>query len=246
MDKIKRKTFYGLIVFCLILLFNPNINIFDPLPDFIAWFILAKLFEKAADSAVYFEEARASFVKLGWLNIAKLPAFLFILMVRGQNVHDNDIYTLISFSFAIVEAILVVQAIKNIFAALTHLGERTSAESLIKPFPINKCGSKTMLVDTLKEYTYFFAICKSILYALPDIFLLTRVNDNGQILTASKYYPHALILAQILGLTVGIVWLRRIFKYAKSVYKEGLFSEALERMASEDTELKFETKNIFI
>lgn len=242
MDKIKRKTFYGLIVFCLVLLFNPNINIFDLLPDFIAWFILAKLFEKAADSAAYFEEARASFVKLGWLNVAKLPAFLFILMVRGQNVHDNDIYTLISFSFAIVEAILVVQAIKNIFAALTHLGERTTASSLISPIPLSKSGRRMLTVDALKESSYFFAICKSILYFLPDLFLLTRVNDKGQILTASKYYPEALIFAQLLGLIVGIIWLMRILKYTKAIYKEGLFTESLERMAIEDAELKFETK----
>ncbi len=242
MDKISRKRFYGLLILSLVLLFNPNINIFDPLPDFIAWFILAKLFEKAADSAAYFEEARVSFLKLAWLNIAKFPAFLFILMVRGENVHDNDVYALMSLTFAIVEAIFVIQAIKNIFAALTHLGERTSAESLIKPFPLNKRGCRTMLVDTLKGYTYFFAICKSALYALPDLFLLTRVNENGQILTASRFYSHALIFAQILGLIVGAVWLARVLKYAKSVYKEGLFSEALEHMASEDVELKFETK----
>ena len=242
MDKIKRKKFYGLTVFCLVLLFNPNINIFDLLPDFIAWFILAKLFENAADSAVYFEEARSSFVKLGWLNVAKLPAFLFILMVRGQNVLDNDIYTLISLSFAIVESILAVQAIKNIFAALTHLGERTSASSLISLVPLNKSGRRTLTVDALKGFTYFFVICKSVLYFIPDLFLLTRVNDKGQILTASKYYPEVLIFAQLLGLIIGIVWLTRILKYTKAIYKEGLFTESLDLMASEDVELKFETK----
>ena len=242
MDQKSRKRFYGLLILSLVLLFNPNINIFDPLPDFIAWFILAKLFEKAADAAAYFEEARVSFLKLAWINIAKFPAFLFILMVRGENVHDNDVYALISLTFAIVEAILVIQAIKNIFAALTHLGDRTSAESLIKPFALNKHGFRTMPVDALKGYTYFFAICKSALYALPDMFLLTRVNEKGQILTASRYYPLALILAQILGLILGIVWLKRILKYAKSVYKEGLFDEALEFMASEDTQVKLETK----
>lgn len=242
MDKKSTKNFYRLLIFSIILLFNPNINIFDLLPDFIAWFILAKLFEKAADSAVYFEEARVSFLKLGWLNIAKFPAFLFILMVRGENVHDNDVYALISLTFAIVEAILVIQAVKNIFAALMHLGERTSAESLIKPFSLNKCGSRTMTVDALKGYTYLFAICKSVLYALPDMFLLTKVSDSGHILTASKYYPHALILAQALGFLIGIVWLTKILKYAKSVHKEGRFNEALEYMATEDTKLKFEVK----
>lgn len=242
MDKISRKQFYLMLIFCLFLLFNPNINIFDPLPDFIAWFILAKLFEKAADSAAYFEEARVSFIKLGWLNLAKIPAFLVILLVRGQNVHDNDVYTLISFSFAVVEAIFVIQAFKNIFTALTHLGERTSASTLISPFSLSKNGRRTMSPEMLRGYSYFFVVCKSILYTLPDMFLLTRVNKEGQILTASKYYPHVLILSQILGLIVGAVWLARVLKYAKSVYKEGLFKEALDAMALEDTEFKFSTK----
>ena len=242
MDIKSRKGFYGLLIFSLVLLFNPNVNIFDILPDFIAWFILAGLFEKAADSAVYFEEARVSFLKLAWINIAKIPAFLFILMVRGENVQDNDIYALMSLTFAIVEAIFIIQAIKNIFTALTHLGERTHAVALIKPFPLKKCGCKRMSVDTLKGITYFFAIIKSALFALPDMFLLTQVNDNGQILTASKHYPIALILAQIIGLVIGIFWLTKILKYAKAVHKEGLFNEAIELMAAEDTELKFETK----
>ena len=46
-----RRSSFGLVVFALILLFNPNINLIDALPDFIAYFILAKVFLPAADSA---------------------------------------------------------------------------------------------------------------------------------------------------------------------------------------------------
>jgi len=134
MKKRKNKIIYGLIVFCLILLFNPNINVIDPLPDFIAWFLLARIFESAADSAPHFEEARANFIRLGWINLLKIPAFLLIMFVKSKDTLDNNIYALVSLSFAVFELILTTQAVKYLFTALFYLGERTEASSLIKPF----------------------------------------------------------------------------------------------------------------
>ena len=129
---------YKLLIFSLVLLFNPSLNVVDILPDFIAWFILAKIFERAADSAPYFEEARSNFIRLGWLNLLKIPAFFLILFVKSKDTLDNNIYALVSFSFAIFEIILVTQAIKNIFTAAFYLGERTDVPALIEPFAVSK------------------------------------------------------------------------------------------------------------
>ena len=41
----------GWLIFAVVMLFNPNVNLIDILPDFIGYFILAKFFERAADSA---------------------------------------------------------------------------------------------------------------------------------------------------------------------------------------------------
>ena len=119
--KNKTNRAYGLLIFSLVLLFNPTSNLVDILPDFVAWFILARLVERAADSAAYFEEARRSFVRLGWFNIAKIPAFLLAFVIKSQNAMDNDVMVLASFTFAVCELVLIIPAINNIFAALFHL-----------------------------------------------------------------------------------------------------------------------------
>ena len=54
----KQKSIYKTVIFSLIFLFNPNISVIDILPDFIAYFLLARAFLYAADRAPHFEEAR--------------------------------------------------------------------------------------------------------------------------------------------------------------------------------------------
>lgn len=243
MEKISKKRFYSLLTFSLVMLCNPNINVIDILPDFIGWFILAKLFEKASDSAPYFEEARLGFIKLGWITLAKIPALLLIIFVRGQNTLDNDIFALVSFSFAVTECVFAVKTASYLFKGLFHLGERTPAVALIAPFSPPICKKRLISPQNLKEYTYFFFICKSILFFLPDMFLLTRISkETGQLLTISKHYPAVLILSHVFGIIIGSIWVARAIRYTKAIREEGLFDEALFSLASEDSLTKAETK----
>ena len=243
MEKLSKKRFYSLLIFSLVMLCNPNVNVIDILPDFVGWFVLAKLFEKASDSAPYFEEARLGFIKLGWISLAKIPALLLIIFVRGQNTLDNDIFALVSFSFAVTEGVFTIKAASYLFKGLFHLGERTSAGALIAPFASPICKKRPMSPQNLKEYTYFFFICKSMLYFLPDMFLLTRISkETGQLLTISKHYPAVLILSHVLGIIIGSIWVARAKRYTRAVREEGKFCEALISLASEDTLNKAQTK----
>lgn len=239
MDR-KRTTFYSLLTLSFVMLFNPNITIIDLMPDFIAWFILAKLFEHAANSAVYFEEARVAFLRLGWLSLARIPAFFIVLFIRSHDVLDNNIYALASLSFGVAELILLMQATKNIFAGLFHVGERTEANALIAPIKVSE--RRYVPAESIKEFTYFFLICKTVLYVLPDMFLLMRVSDRGVIIPLSSYYPYVFLASQALGYTLGTVWLIRIRKYARAVYEEGLFNAGLNSLAREDAYAQYDLK----
>ena len=253
----KNNRSYGLIIFSFVLLFNPTSSLIDILPDFIAWFILARLIERAADSAAYFEEARSAFIKLGWLNIAKIPGFLLAFMIRSGNAMDNDVIVLFSFAFAVCELLLIIPAIKNIFLALFHLGERTPLQELITPFKTHPSKTRSVSPEALREYTFFFAICKCILSTLPDMLLLSRTTDVGgatHLITGSKFYPFAILGAQIIGFIIGTVWLIRAIAYAKAINHSSIddraksagnsfgFSDALNMLALEDTAAKFEKK----
>ncbi len=235
--KTENKRFFSSLVFCLILLFNPNVNVIDVLPDFIAYFILARLFLKAADSAPYFEEARVGFIRLAWVNLAKILGLCLIGIERSHNSFNNDIIPLVSLVFATAELIILIPTVKNTFDALFRLGERSDASALITPFPTTKRGKYKMPPEMLRSFTFLFAICKCILYFLPDIFLLTRTNDTPggtQIITISKYYPYSVMLAQAIGLIVGAVWLSRMLKYISAVRAQGKFHSAIDSLGTRD------------
>lgn len=237
-----KKKFFHLLVFSIVLLFNPNFGVIDILPDFIAWFILARLFERAADSATYFEEARVAFVRLGWVNIAKIPSLFIINMIRSGNTMDNDVFALFSVVFAALEIIFLIPAVQNIFSALFHLGERTEARALITAFPTSRKSKRDISPEALKGYTLFFVIIKCLLYTIPDFFLLTRVSDSGHVYTISKFYPYVLLSCVTAGLILGIIWLKRTVSYVFKAREEGMFFDALSSLAREGSEKKFESK----
>ena len=57
----------GLLVLAITFLVNPAVNIFDYLPDFIGYFIIAKALIYYADRAPYFNEARVGFLRLAYV-----------------------------------------------------------------------------------------------------------------------------------------------------------------------------------
>lgn len=239
--KIKNK-FYSLIVFSLIILFNPTANIIDIFPDFIAWFILAKLFEKAADSASYFEEARSAFIRLGIISAAKIPAFILVLLIEKKSGIGNDTYALASLIFSTLEIIFIIPAVKYIFEALFHLGERSDAKSLIAPITTPENPNRALTPESVRGLTFLFFICKALLTALPDLLLLTRVTGSGHVVTFSRFYPITLVIAFIAQLSLGIIWLRAALKYIRKIRDEKLFLSSLEKIATESSAERFEAK----
>ncbi len=229
----KRKTATW-IIFALICLFNPNINLIDFIPDFIGYFILAKIFLKAADAAPYFEEARSAFVKLGYISIAKFGGILLIGIVRSNNTADYDIYALLSIGFAVLEFIFLIPAISNIFNALAYLGQRTSAKSLIESRDFSSG-------DALRSFTYSFAAFKCILYVLPEFLRMTG-NVDGKEDFRYLYYPGAVALSLVFGFIFGGVWLFRMIKFVRRVQKEGLFHSSIEELATENSTSEYEKK----
>ncbi len=234
MIKSKTPSAYKWIIFSFVLLFNPNISVIDPLPDFFAWFILSGFLTKAADCAPYFQEAKTAFTRLGWLNLVKIPALSVVSFIRSQNTLDNDVMALASFTFAAIEVFLLVSATKYIFEAFFYLGERTDTNSFISPFATNKSGTRMITPEALRDFCYFFSVCKCLFYFLPDLFLLTRVDKNGQVFYTSPLYPIVLIISIILGFVIGGIWLGRIKKYIKAILDEKSFDDTLEKICPTD------------
>ncbi|MBQ8381177.1 MAG: hypothetical protein IJY18_04710 [Clostridia bacterium] len=235
--KLKKAHTAGALIFSLVLLFNPNINLIDLLPDFIAYFILASVFERAADCSPYFDEARQGFLRLGFLNLAKLPALLLVTFVRRGNTFDYDVIALVSFSFAVLELIFLIPTVKNIFEALFYLGQRSDASALIKDV-------SGMNAESLRSFTMLFSIFKCVLYSLPEMLRLTRsVGGGAYVSSGSRFYGPTVLAAILIGTVLGVIWLIRMIKYVRAVKAEGKFNDALISVAASDTSLSYSKKS---
>ncbi|MBR5140753.1 MAG: hypothetical protein IKV16_06835 [Clostridia bacterium] len=239
-NEIKRPRIYPSVIFALIFIFNPNISIIDPLPDFVAYFVLARAFLYASDCAPHFEGARLTFRKLGWLNFAKFFGLAAILLVRGQNSSDSDIIPLVTFAFAICEALLSVVAIRHIFNALFYLGNRSNALATIRPF---KAMGTTVRPETVRNLSYFFVIIKCVSYFAPTPMLLTRDYFTSFIGNApTKWFIGILLGSAFLTLIVGIVWLIFTIRYAKEIRNEGMFIPSLNALLKNNVDFSIERK----
>lgn len=226
----------------LLFFINPNIRIFDILPDFIACFIIARALRYGADRAPYFEEARGAFVKLGWVTLLKLPAFYLMTIIRAGNVSDNDITALLSTVFSVIEIVIFISAIKNLFSALFYLGERTNAESLISSYAI--FGTRTFTPERLQSATICFVVFKLLAATLPELMLLTRITDDGAYVVnyATLLYPYVLVLAVLMTLVYGAVTYIRWRGYLKAIWSEGLFTSSLDSLIAPDEQESLEIK----
>lgn len=225
-----------LLVFAIVCLTNPVVNIFDYLPDFIGCFIIAASLRFYSDRVPHFYEARQAFIKLGILSIAKIPSYMIMVFIRGQNTVDNDIKSLFTFSFSVIEAILIVIAIKKLFEGLSYLGERGEAYALISPFPISKNKKRFSTPENLKNFSYIFFMCKIALTAIPEMFLLTKTVDAGNyynVFNIAKFYPYTIVLSVLSVFIVGIILTKRFKKYLLTILAEGKMKSSAEEMITQ-------------
>ena len=227
---------YPLAILSIILICNPNFGLVDVLPDFIACFILAKLLSVGIDRAPYFAEAKRAIVRLGWLNVGKIAGLLLVGYSRMQNAFGNDTSVVLITVFSAAELMLGISAVTAVFNALFGLGERTEMNSTI-------VKSGMISPSHLPLITCVFFGAKAILNVIPNLFLLTRVDENGIISTIAKGYSFALVVSTLIALVCGIIWCVIVCKYLKSIHKEGQFYNSIYVLSPDDNEARIEGKH---
>lgn len=239
-EKKHKSISFSRIILSLVLLFNINIGIVDLLPDAIAFFILANEFKHASLRAPFFAEARDAFKKLGIIALLKYPAAI-IAASSGAGGAGNDMAALFSLTFSAFEIVYAIKAVRYIFDALYRLGERTSATALIKPFRV--FGSSYMSCETLRFFTYLLTAAKCIFQAIPDMFRLTRIADDGfTVLTVSPGYSISVLTTQFFGLIIGVFWLIISVKFVTAVKTQGEYDGAVDSLVLPDDEIRLKKK----
>ena len=235
-SKTKKSRSYIAVIVALITLFNPNINLIDILPDFIGYYLLSRVFLRPSFSCPHFEEARRGFIRLFWLSLLKIPAFVAMILIRSANTQDNDVVALMALVFCIIELILLLPTVKQAFEALIYLAGRRELNSVLSDENPNSTAS-------LRSLTLIYFIFKCVAYAAPEFLRLTRMMDIGSqtvVATGSKIYPFAVVGIQAIGYILGAVWLARAIGFVSRVRAEGKFYPAVLAQESGIEENRYE------
>ncbi len=209
MTKKKNIISFGAFVVAALFLFNPNINLVDLLPDFVAYLILYNALSRVADIIPHFDDARDRFYKLFWVSLSKLPAAFIMLSISSQTPSERPIVAVFSLSYAILELMYIYPAFTNLFDGFEYLEGRFGTED----------SEKKPLLPPRKFTAVFFSI-KMLCCTLPE-FSLTSVSDILGDVTyrpnIAKFYPYFSAFGGIITLAVGVIWLIKLIRFCRFI-----------------------------
>ncbi len=213
---------FGLVIIALLFFFNPNINIIDPLPDWIGYVLLCCALSRLSDLNDSVESATRGFRKMILIDGAKWIALLWVfgLSIPGER---NSSLLLWSFVFATLELIVLIPTWSKLFHGLTQLGYLYQNTAVFG----NKEGKRSR-TDKIRNLTAVFVSLKAVLSVLPEFADLS--NTYGEEVGMLDLYRHIGVmrmLAFIPVLVVGIIWLWRSIRYFCALRGDTVFMGAL-------------------
>ena len=211
----------GCIIAGFILLSNPNIGIIDFLPDFIGLFLIIRGVGLAKLYTPFWERTCRIAVILSGVNITKC-ACIFLLF---KNIRALPI--VLSFSFAIVEGVLLLLLTHNFFEGLFYIGVRYDIKSVFM-------GKKVLSNDSddtplkkltdpgvrIKRITYGFFIFRSIISVIPDLSDLQIGSENETSIMYSDLRNLFAITVLVLGLIGTAVFLSKLIPYLSIIRRD--------------------------
>ena len=203
----------GLLVFAAVMLFNPNISMVDPLPDFIGYICIIAAISGIAEVVPYFAEARVAFMKLAVLTFTRIPAWIMTVSITSRAANQESLYTLFTFVYAVVELIFLIPALRTFFGGFSYLVERYGCRAAL--------GAGSFDIGALKSLTLWMIIFKNLMGFLPDICYLDMYDYIGDVTRFDINWitvrPFFVVASVVLALAFGIVWLVAFIPYVRRV-----------------------------
>lgn len=245
MVKTQKNMGLWLISLSLIFLFNPNISAVDVLPDFIGYFILSAGISKLADLNFHFAEAQSYFNKIIKISFAQLVCvFLMFGLTSGR---ERPVAALLfSFTFAVLEILVLPKAFKEFFEGFIYLGSRFDSKAVFQTKKVkrlvfsryfNKMGKvKVEEVERpnnttrITRFTIAFVVLKPILATLPEFSALTlnSYDSSSPFVFLYDYIGLLRTFSITISLVLGITWVIKMLLYIHSISSDKDFMKALE------------------
>ncbi len=204
------------LIAALVLLSNPMINLFDFLPDFIAWFLLMRAISKTTYLSGKLAESSSNMLKLFWLTLAKAVSLVLVPQIDGTMVLT------VTLVFDVLETIFVLSAFTGLFDGISEISE---LYDLRAAFAV-RGKSKREHIKIAQSATVFFVAVKYITNVLPEFLELsgqssTITPEGARNLLSFK--PLVYVVCFVIMLIAAIVWLCVIIPFFKAVTTESEF-----------------------
>ena len=205
------------LMLAFVFLFNPIINVFDILPDFIGWLLIFSAVKRARFISVQMENASYSLIKMIWLSFAS-----FICVFLSPHLDGTMLLTII-FAVNVMKLIWGIPAFKYVFAGISELSQLYDGKSIFTPLGrSNKEG-----ISVVERFTYIFLVSSCVLNTLPEFSELSaqssKIISEGQ-RTLLSFKPLFYVAAFVISLIIGIVWLSLILPFFGRIYREKDFA----------------------
>ena len=228
-----RKFPWILVAFALAFIFNPNIAIIDPLPDFIGYVLLTFALNRLSVLNETLGEAKIAFDKMIMVDLGKLFAIIFIFGIDAMSERTTSIL-LWCFVFAVLEGIFLIPAFIKLFKGISELGDfypNSSIHSKVK-------NANRSYTERIRNLTIVFVLFKAVMTVLPELSVLSE-SSTDEISYANSLYRYLGVMRGFCFIPVlffGIVWLFKMVKYFKRISTDTSLNSALEEVYSNKEE----------
>ena len=216
----KKQIPWGLFIIASIFLFNPNIAIFDFLPDFIGYIILSIALTKLAMINDHLYEAKRAFDRLIIIDVGKILAILWVFgMTFGEE--QNSSLLLWSFVFGVLEILFAIPAFVKLFEGLSTLGDFYTNSSIHG----SKRENGKSYTQKIKSLTSVLIVFKAVMTVLPELSVLETMtyDETSKFVSLYRYIGVMRGFCFIPVLIIGIVWLVRAVKYFSRIRADKTF-----------------------
>ena len=220
----KKQISWGLFAVAFLFLFNPNITIIDPLPDFLGYIILSVALSKLAMINEHIYDAKRAFDRMIIVDIGKIIAILWVFGIDSVS-EQNASLLLWSFIFGVLEILFAIPAFTKLFEGLSTLGDFHPNFSIHG----TKKNSQKSYTQKIKSFTVFFVVFKAVFTCLPEISVLgtTLYDETTNFSFIYNYIGVMRMFAVIPVLIVGIVFLIKVIQYFSRIKSDSEFVSAL-------------------
>lgn len=255
--KVNKKMGLGYIIAALVFLFNPDINIIDLLPDVFGYMLLCAGLSRLSFINSSFEEAAAKFRKMIFVSFGKLAAFIILFGVFSERERTFG-FLLFTFSFMVLDLIFLLPATKCMFEGFIQLTRKYKSkvayaskkctkkeEDSTAEYSIATHGNRKSYIEKIYRFTMIFFVLKAVFRTLPEFIALTSdiYTENSFVMYMYEFINIYRILAAIVVLVVGIIWLCRSCKFFVKLSRE---SEFVQNMCNEFKEKVVTREGVFI